>query len=112
AATCALLLGLGWVPTGRAAPATLQDDEEFPGVDGETYESPTWGYTLEGDERDWTVVGASSEDDRDQLHLGSEASDLVIVGVSFDDDLETCREDLIDTLAPDGAAEPFEADQG
>ena len=95
AAACALILALGWLPAGLTAPARaidLQADEQ-PGVDGNAYESPSWGYTLEWDEEVWEVELASSQNNRDRLLLARAETDgrLFVDGYdSFDIDPPAC----------------------
>jgi hypothetical protein len=51
------------------------------GVDANTYESPTFGYTLSWD-REWTVDRDESEGDFDLLKLDSDNSSLWFEGQS------------------------------
>jgi hypothetical protein len=117
AAACVLVLTLGWVPAGLAASAgaparQVEVDEE--GVDGNEYESPTFGYTLEWDEDVWEVVEATSTQERDRLHLRSDGSDLLVDGLSdFDGDTVDCLADRIANLENRALdIEPFEDEDG
>jgi hypothetical protein len=115
ATTCIMVLGLGWIPAGLAAPAAaMRQVDAFEGVDGNRYESPTWGYTLEWDEDVWEVVEATSSRRRDRLHLRSDESELFVDGLSdFAGDATECLAERIATLIDRATeAEPLQDDEG
>lgn len=118
----ALLLPLIGAPASLAAPAAggysalrlAQSSDDLPGVDDDTYESPTWGYTLEWDDRDWEVVDATSdEDDGDLLVLTSEVSTLYIAGIAeYDGDERECSVDVGEVVASPDAFDLYPSESG
>jgi uncharacterized protein len=64
------------------AHASAQDDAT-PGVDGSTYTSPTFGYTLSWDDSLWSVTDAYSEDGYDLLTLETDTAALYIESLYF-----------------------------
>jgi hypothetical protein len=111
-AVTAIALGLGWV--AGASPVQAESDE-LSGVDGATYESPTWGFTLEWDEDDWEVVQATSEDGVDAVLLSIPGGALIVRGLPLEDDAEQCRRDYARALRNDDGVddwEPLEDEEG
>ncbi len=102
-----MLVGVpaGSQSTGRDRdddPTLEADEDETPesggddaGVDGNTYESPTYGYTLEWDEDLWTVdEERTASEDRDVLYLDyTDGGFLIVEGYEdYDGDPEDCLE--------------------
>lgn len=95
--------------TGPDADATeTPEDEEaetpeagdLAGVDGDAYESPTFGYTLDWDGEIWTVESATSDGEADTLELASENSLVTITAYAgFDGDAAACVEAAEDEIA-------------
>jgi hypothetical protein len=76
------------------------DDGDGVGVDGNTYESPTYGFTLEWDEDVWEVDDASSEGGVDVLVLISDGSTVSFhASEAFGGDAEACVEAAEDEIA-------------
>lgn len=94
-------------PEGDDATETPEDEEtatteagDLAGVDGNAYESPEFGYTLEWDEEIWTVESATSDDDADTLVLTSENSVVTVTAYAgFDGDAAACVEAVEDEIA-------------
>ncbi|HEV2108800.1 MAG TPA: hypothetical protein VGR16_11100 [Thermomicrobiales bacterium] len=93
-------------PTPEASPdedgetPTPENGDDSAGVDGNTYESPTYGFTLEWDEDRWEVDEASSEDGFDLLILTSDASTVYVeAGEGFEGDAEACVAAVEDEIA-------------
>lgn len=92
------LFGLARAATPTAA--AQRQDNEFIGVDGNTYESPTYGYTLEWDEDLWTVEDSTSENETDNLYLRSDDSLLLLQGLAdYGGDPDACLDDTAGILA-------------
>ena len=69
------------------------------GVEANTYQSPTYGYTLSWDEA-WTVDRDESENDFDLLKIDTELSSLWFEGQrDFDGDAAVCLEDSVESFA-------------
>ncbi len=84
-----LLLSSVLVPSGRA----FAQDDEFVGVDGNTWTSPTFDFSLEWDDEIWTVIDAFSEDEYDSISLESAGANVYVDGVYFyQGDPESCLE--------------------
>ena len=85
AAALVLVLTLSWVPTGLAVPTSARQTDDLPGVEGSTYESPSWGYTLEWDDEVWDVRLSRSNNQNDRLLLTrlDGASLLYVDGYDF-----------------------------
>src|SRR4029078_5884233 len=79
------------------AHASAQDDAT-PGVDGSTYTSPTFGYTLSWDDSLWGVTDAYSEDGYDLLTLETDTAALYIESLYF------CQGDPADCLSGERVA--------
>jgi hypothetical protein len=83
------------------------DDDERSGG-GESYTSPTFGYSLEWDGDVWTVEEEFSED-FDRLLLTDGASLLYVEGVpAYDGDPDDCLEDQVDILAQSEGVEEID----
>ncbi len=85
------------------------------GVDGSSYVSPTYAYSLSWDEDVWTVEDESSEDEVDSLTLESDLLTMYLVGYnSGDGDPETCLDNYLTVLDDrgDGDAEIVVGDEG
>ena len=95
-----LLLSLiSWV-----LPSTVQaQGADLPGVRGNLYESPTYGWILVAQQPDWRIVDASSANGVDTVHLVSDAGDGADdYFVSWRDDgggAEGCARELVDSLS-------------
>ena len=74
-----LLLSVLLVPLARAA----AQDNATPGVEGSTYTSPTFGYSLSWDDSLWSVTDAYSEDGYDLLTLETDTAALYIESLYF-----------------------------
>src|SRR4051812_40204337 len=70
--TICLLASLLFSPIGRVA----AQDESTPAVDGNTYTSPTFGFTLSWDDTLWGVTDEHTADGNDSLTLESDSSIL------------------------------------
>ena len=78
----------------------IVDTTDTAGVNGNAYQSPTYGFTLEWDEDVWEVDEASSEDDVDRLVLTAEASTVTVEAMeAFDGDAEACVAAAEDEIA-------------
>lgn len=105
-----LVLSLGWL-VAPATAAAQDDDEPFAeaGVSGDSYESPTYGYTLEWDDSVWQVEEAESDGDNDFLYLASDASDLYFESYErFDGDAADCRDNAVSSIEEDDRVTEFE----
>ncbi|CAA9557674.1 MAG: RecD-like DNA helicase YrrC [uncultured Thermomicrobiales bacterium] len=99
--------------TAEADATETPEDEEtteggdLAGVDGNAYESPTFGYTLEWDEEIWMVESATSDDEADTLVLTGENSLVTITAYAgFDGDAAACVEAAQEEIAGrDGVSE-------
>jgi hypothetical protein len=78
--------GLGRVGERDAEPPTSAD---MPGVSGTAYESPSYGYNFEWDQR-WQVVDATSADGADDLQLEQDGGVLYVQGYPFDGNAVDC----------------------
>src|SRR5262245_32100173 len=84
-------------------------EDEFVGVDGDAYESPTWGFTLSWDEDTWEVVDSTSEDDVDFLVLRSSGSSLFFnAAPEHDGDSAECLDAWIGVLSSEDGVEDWE----
>jgi hypothetical protein len=114
----------GWVVgTADAAQEDEEDEEEFPGVDGDAYESPTYGYAIEWDEDDWVVDAAGSREGVDSLTLLTEESvdrevgedehvSISLLGTdTFDGDIEECLEEVMEEWEDAPIAADFAVDE-
>jgi outer membrane protein assembly factor BamB len=85
------------------------EEEETPevddsgGVDGDTYESPSFGYALEWDSAVWDVVEATVEDEYDTLALTNGTSHVYVYGFDWDGGAEACVESVADSLDASGS---------
>ena len=93
------------------ATATAEAEEEDEnegtggGVDGSTYTSPTYGFTLEWDEDDWEPTSDESTPDGDFLSLQSPNSGLSFQAFEgFNGDPTECLEGITDFFEQDGTA--------
>src|SRR4029079_16132809 len=77
-----LVLLLTLLVLSPLAHASAQDDAT-PGVDGSTYTSPTFGYTLSWDDSLWGVTDAYREDGYDLLTLETDTAALYIESLYF-----------------------------
>lgn len=75
------------------------------GVDGNQYESPTYGYGLEWDEDVWTVEDESSDDDIDQLELSSDTMTAYVYGYADDTDAADCIDTYVDVISDRGGSD-------
>lgn len=91
------------------------------GIDGDTYESPTYGFTVEWDDRIWEVdaeeeVVGSGHERLDRIAWYGEGSYLEIEArTAFDGDSADCLEDRIEAMEDDDTlvdAEPLEDRRG
>ena len=104
-----------------------QDDESADtGIDGASYTSPTYGYSVEWDDDDWTVdpdaeLVDEGSDGLDRLYLTHSEGDDLFSGlyveskVAYDGDLDDCLDGEADILRNDDALidlEPYEDDDG
>lgn len=107
-----MLLSLGWLVA--PAPAAAQDEDELTaaGVDGDAYESPTYGYTVEWDGDVWEAVEAVTSDDGDFLRLSSldiDRGDIYLEGkADFDGDVAACLDAAIASIENDDRVTAFE----
>ncbi len=110
-AIATVLLVLTGMPSMTAVAAQSDD---LPGVDDESYESPTYGYTLEWDGRDWEAVEATADDDDgDTLVLTNEVSTLYISGVpEYRGDAQECSVDVGEVVASRDAADLYPSKSG
>lgn len=104
-----LLFALFAVPRGALA----QRSDDLPGVDGNQYESPTYGYSLEWNDRDWEVVDAASDDNGDELVLTNGDSTLYVEGVAeYDGDADACNIDVSEQVATTRGARDYPPEDG
>ena len=90
----------GWFPTLDDASMTAA----FPGVDGAGYESPSYGYSLAWMRNEWTVLSATSEEQRDTLVLANAVSELTIEGHGAYEGAPTaCIREAMDELRANSA---------
>ncbi len=88
---------------------TPTDDEETPVVvDGDTYESATFGYTVTYDPDVWEVTMDESEDDVDDFRLSNGVSTVQFLGLESDLSAEDCIQDTIDSLTDDAELDNVE----
>ena len=103
------LLGLSLLAPSGAIGVAAQ------GVEANTYESPTYGYTIAWDGA-WTVDREESEDDFDILKIDTEFSSLWFEGQrDFDGDPEACLDDSVSSFEDETnvlSVEPREDDLG
>lgn len=98
----------------RRETATPEDDEtptpdDSAGVNGNVYESPSYGFTLEWDEDVWEVDEAASEDDVDLLVLTDGVSTVTFAAAeAFDGDAEECVAAAEDDIADRRGVEDVE----
>lgn len=105
----AMLLIAALLP--RSASAAQADD--LPGVVDDAYESPTYGYTLEWDDRDWEAVDATTDDDGDLLILTNKVSTLYFSGiVAYAGDERECAIDIGEVVASPDAADLYPSESG
>ena len=97
AAVFALLAALVLNLVSGPAQVNAQADQDESGVDGNTYVSPTFGYSLEWD-RTWDVEDETVEDDYNMLRLGDGNSLLFFEGYNFPTEPAECVETVIGTL--------------
>jgi hypothetical protein len=57
---------------------------------GERYESPTYGYTVDYDEDDWSIESESSEDSNDHVRFTNGTSTVDFYGFESNDTLDDC----------------------
>ena len=112
-AIIALLTIASLVAGASPGPASAQNDD-LPGVDDDSYESPTYGFTLDWNDRDWEVVDAASdEDDGDTLILTNEVSTLYVAGVgAYDGDAQECSIDMGEVVADPDAFDTYPSESG
>lgn len=108
------LLTITALVAGIVPVSTSAQSDDLPGVDDDTYESPTYGYTLDWDDRDWEVVDATTdEDDGDTLVLTNEVSTLYITGVAtYDGDARECSIDMGEVVADPDAFDTYPSESG
>lgn len=83
--------------TATEAPTTTADQE---GVDGNTFTSPNFDFSISWDEDVWTVEETSIDQTNDQISLDSSDSYIVFqAGNSFGGDVDACLSAITDTLA-------------
>jgi len=94
---------------------TPQNDEETPDTDtdvdkadGESYESPTFGYVVLYDPDVWEVTQDESEDNVDDFRLSNGASTVQFLGLESDQTPDECIQDTIDSLTEDADLEDVE----
>ena len=94
--------------------ARAAQSDDLPGVDDDSYESPTYSYILEWDDRDWKPVDATTdEDDGDLLILTNEVSTLYISGIAaYDGDERVCSIDIGEVVASPDAADLYPSESG
>ncbi len=108
------LLAMAALVAGIAPNLASAQSEDLPGVDDDTYESPTYGYTLNWDDRDWEVVDATTDEgDGDTLILTNEVSTLYIIGVeAYDGDARECSIAMGEVVADPDAYETYPSESG
>ncbi len=86
-------------PIDRETPEPNETREAAGGVDGNSYTSPNFGYTVSWDPDIWEVEDESSEDGHDQLRLGDPINTVYLSGVEgFGGDPAACLEGTSDAL--------------
>jgi uncharacterized protein len=86
-----LVLSAVVAPSPRVS---AQEETTAPGVAGNTYTSPSYGFALTWGE-EWRVVESVSQGGYDLLHLSNGVSDVYLEGyVGFGGDPVACREDV------------------
>ncbi len=96
-----------------------EDEEAESAVDGNTYVSPNFGYSLEWDEDVWTFDDSAGDSENsepgfDTLFLESDNSGLAVIGAEFPD-AETCVTEFAAFLRTEGDVDnwaPFEDEDG
>jgi predicted metalloprotease len=71
------------IASARLAAASSAQEMATPGISGNSYTSPEFGYTFSWDESFWSGGDETSEDGYDSVHLESETSDLYVEGLYF-----------------------------
>lgn len=79
--------------TGAASPTGLA--EGFAGVDGTTYVSPQYGYSLSWNDT-WSVDDSTSEESRDYLRLSNGVVLVDLIGEPWDPNFGTCFDWIVD----------------
>jgi hypothetical protein len=94
----------------RDAAEDDEDEREVDtGLDGDAYQSPTYGYTLEWDPDVWEATTADSEDEGDTLVLTSRRSNLYFwAGTGYYPDPNDCLEDMADFMSTDEGVDDWE----
>lgn len=93
---------------GSSAHAQEQD-----GVNGSTYTSPVYGYSVSWDDQTWSVTETFSEGGYDLLHLVSESVDIYVEGdTGFASDLDECIGASIDFYANEDGVSSVEPIDG
>ena len=99
----------------RARPLALQsDDKSKTAVDGNSYTSPTFGYSVAWDSN-WTVTNEVDDSDYNQLSLTNDISTVYFEGIVNDSDLKSCIDAMVGVLEGiDGVSnvQPLENDEG
>ena len=98
-----LLIPAAAARAGQESPGGLDTEphkgETDSGLDGNAYESPNWGYTLEWD-GGWKAMEVTSDDGLDTLHLRTTRSSLYLIGEdAHRGDPPTCLEDWTNALS-------------
>ena len=103
AAIFSLLAALVLSLVSGPAQVAAQADQDETGVSGNSYVSPTFGYSLEWD-RTWEVEDETVEDDYNMLRLGDQNSLMFIEGYNFPTDAVDCVDAVLANIASAYAA--------
>jgi predicted metalloprotease len=87
-----------------------QGTETESGVSGNSYTSPTYGYSLTWD-TPWEVSGELSEDGFDQLQLSNSVSSVYFEGYAYTGDEAQCLADAIESLSTETGVSDYTQSQ-
>lgn len=96
------------IEPARGGAGDEDDDLADAGVDGNSYESPDFGYTLEWDPDIWSVNDASSESGADVLNLINDDSSLIISAFADLGDVDECLDLAVEIYSEDENIEGWE----
>jgi hypothetical protein len=81
-----------------ASPSARDDDDETTGVDGDTFTSVDYDFTVTFDEDIWEVIDESSDRNGDQVVLESSLQTAIVTGFALDDGPAGCVDYYLDLL--------------
>jgi hypothetical protein len=92
-------------PTPEPEP---EPEGDFLGVEGNTYTSPSWGFSVPFG-RGWDPTESTSEDGSDSLSLTNGTSDVIILGLALNADSAACQQAVVDLFAGAEGVSSFNA---